>query len=1033
MGPALQSDEFAEFFKLLHTVRPFPWQARLARHVFAHGWASAGDEPTVGQAIAGTGRTKVVTLDVPTGAGKTAVIDFAVFHLALQAERAVERSAPVRILFVVDRRLIVDEAYQRAKMIAQKLAAAMDRNDGSVLARVAHRLAKLGAEGLPLAVTKLRGGVPKEPDWVRTPSQPAVIVSTIDQVGSRMLFRGYGISDTMKPVHAGLLGADALLLLDEAHLSQPFIQTVRDARMFQDSGPWSDDQAPAPFHIVKLSATQSDEPLRVRDDDGSSGSLLRQDDYNDDMLGPRLNAPKEAELAKSNAGADDPAFDDDFADRAWKCSIVGSGIAEVVAIVVNRVGRARRIFELLVKRGAKPFYPAAIEQSTTEEELAEVALLIGRTRDLDRARVLETLLPRIKAGRNDGASPKQPPLFIVATQSIEAGADLDFDALVTEIAPLDSLRQRFGRLNRMGRSIKAQAVILAARDQTASRANDPIYGEALKETWSFLNRPNVCRTEGRGEEKKTLVDFGIVQSRAWLPEGADLLACIAPRADAPLLLPRDIDLWSRTSPVPAVDPEISLYLHGPDSGSGDVEIVWRDDLSDDLPKEDWIDRVRVCPPAAPETVSVPIGEAKRWLRGASKSDAQADIADVERNVESPDRGHQGQARKALRWRGPEDDRTELLSNGAVLPGDVIVVPAFRGGCDCWGWAPGSDAAVRDLGREANRVQRQRDILRLSRRSQEPGLNAERKADIGQQVPDMSDRELRARFEGHFVMESEGPIEVLRGADREPLALVRRLSRRAIENNNGLVPKDAAGSDATSEDDESLHSSGAVKLAVHCEGVARHAYAFAKELGLPPPLAHDLKLAALLHDGGKAHPAFQRLLYGGTELAAIGGAVLAKSARSPEPRLAYAEACKRAGLEPGARHEVASLAVAEQHPAFARAHDPELLLWLIGTHHGRGRPFFPAVEWPRGEPFEVAVGGELVRVAPSRSLAELTASWIDMGARLHKRYGPWGLARLEAILRLADHRQSEVDAKAAEGNPKVKANLPDDARKPEGAA
>lgn len=1031
MSPALQPDEFGEFFESLHTVRPFPWQARLARHVFAHGWASAGDEPTVGQAIAGMGSAKTATLDVPTGAGKTSVIDIAVFHLALQAERGIERSAPVRVLFVVDRRLIVDEAYRRAKTIAEKLAIAMEQNDGSVLARVAHRLAKLGTEGIPLAVVKLRGGVPKEPDWVRTPSQPAVIVSTIDQVGSRMLFRGYGISDTMKPVHAGLLGADALLLLDEAHLSQPFIQTVRDARMFQDSGPWSDDRAPAPFHIVKLSATQSDEPLRVRDDDGSLGSLLRQDDYDDGVLGPRLNAPKKAELVKSNAGADNPAFDDDFADRAWKYSIVGSGTAEIVAIVVNRVGRARRIFELLVERGAKPFYPAAIEQSTTKEKLAEVALLMGRTRDLDRDEVLKDLLPRIRAGRDDNTSPEQPPLFIVATQSIEAGADLDFDALVTEIAPLDALRQRFGRLNRMGRPIKAQAVILAAKNQTASRASDPIYGETPKETWSFLNRPNICRTEGRREDKKTLIDFGIVQSKAWLPEGADLLACIAPRADAPLLLPRDIDLWSRTSPIPAVDPEISLYLHGPDSGSGDVEIVWRDDVSDDLPEEDWIDRVRVCPPAAPETLSVPIGEAKRWLRDVAKSDGQADIADVEHNVESPDRGHRGQVRKALRWRGPDDDRTEFLSDGAVLPGDVIVVSASQGGCDCWGWDPGSKDPVQDLGREANRVQRQRDILRLSRVSQELRLNAEGEADFEQQVPDMNDRALRDRFEGHFFTGFEGFIEVLRSPDGEPLALVRRHSGPAVGNDNGLVPKGTAGSDATSEDDDSLHSSGAVTLAAHSEGVAKHARAFAEELGFRPPLAHDLNLAALLHDGGKAHPAFQRLLYGGTELAAIGGAVLAKSAGSPGPRLAYAVACKRAGLEPGARHEVASLAVAEQYPAFAQAYDPELVLWLIGTHHGRGRPFFPAVEWPRGEPFEVAVGGELMRVAPSRPLAELTAAWIDMGARLRKRYGPWGLARLEAILRLADHRQSEVDSKVAEGNSKAKARLPD-ARQPEGA-
>ena len=123
--------------------------------------------------------------------------------------------------------------------------------------------------------------MPREDDWARTPNQPTILCSTVDQVGSRLLFRGYGISDRMKPIHAGLLGSDCLILLDEAHLAEPFRQTLKAVERLRagDAARWD---------VALLTATP-----------GGQGEVqfgLGEDDRKHPILSKRLSASKPAEL-----------------------------------------------------------------------------------------------------------------------------------------------------------------------------------------------------------------------------------------------------------------------------------------------------------------------------------------------------------------------------------------------------------------------------------------------------------------------------------------------------------------------------------------------------------------------------------------------------------------------------------------------------------------------------------------------------------------------------------------------------------------
>lgn len=1002
----LSPNDFGAFFQEVHGYEPFPWQRRLIERV-----AERGEWPSM--------------LDLPTGSGKTAAIDVAVFHLALEADRGTARKAPVRIAFVVDRRLVVDDAFTRAETLAK----ALESPRSPVTARVAKRLIALSDHGpeskgrCPLVARRLRGGIPREDDWARTPSQATILCSTVDQVGSRLLFRGYGVSDSMKPVHAGLIGSDCLILLDEAHLAEPFRQTLNWVARYRGEA-WREAKNASPWGVALLTATPGEE--------ASVGFGLEDDDRRHPVLKKRLDAGKPARLVhsiKARPKGETAEAEDEEAERGNKALIrrASAIVAEVrhalkhfeaasngaaapaIGVVVNRVLRARIVFSKL-----REAFRAEIEAGAMDAPI----LMIGPARPVERDKLADALQPiRTRIWRDGENRTLDKPLIFVATQCIEAGVDIDLDALITEAAALDALRQRFGRLNRAGRDIIPYAAIIATKADLSPRNTDPVYGQAVKHTWDRLTEAAAKRNDG------LIVDFGLAAFGVSISREV-----LSPKPNAPVLMPAHLDLFSQTSPIPAADPEVALYLHGPNRQPDSISVVWRADIDPNARSDNDAQRIRrlltLVPPRSREAIELPLWAVRGWLEDANATDVLADStvdAPEEERTRSPSK-----LRRVFLWKG-DDERSRWIDPGAIRGGDAIVVPARYGGVDSFGWDPKSEEPARDVTREAARpFKGRRFAVRVA-----PGLVAneieESLANVLASTESRRWRDVRtALLDLPLPMEIREDLDALLEANR-PDSVAAYLDLYGVTDDGrprGVIfvvpfgiknsPEKEEGSPNATEDDTSGSLLGLpLTLVKHSDDVERKAEQFAKAAGLSGERVNDLRLAGFLHDLGKADPRFQRWLHYGDPLGPDPdepGEVLAKSGRPLPPA-----ARTLSGLPENWRHEAFSVRLASHVSCFADAKDPELVLWLVGVHHGYGRPFFPHTDSLDATQRELPVVPGLPRELPPgagpQSLAfDLNGlDWAKLFERLKARYGIWGLAHMEAILRLADHRASE-DAK-----------------------
>jgi CRISPR-associated endonuclease/helicase Cas3 len=385
------SDHAVPFFREITGFDPYPWQGRLYRALMAAHFPAS--------------------LDIPTGLGKSTAV---LLYLL-----AVAHGAPL------PRRAIVDQT-----------AVAIRNWTGRIgeIPELAGRFEALAAfpGGAPVVIGILRGGLADDGEWRVDPARPAVIVGTVDMIGSRLLFSGYGDGLSRRALHAGLLGHDTFLMLDEAHLAPGMAGLVRSIQDLRQDG-----ERPG-FRALTLSAT----PGPVEHPFG-----LDESDLTHAELHCRFHAAKAIRLESA----------DDNAKRA-ECMAELAGAFETGSILIftRTVRDARKI-------------AARLKKQVGHGAQGRIGILTGTLRGAEREALGSSPLWAAFDPARERA-PEAPARFLVSTSAGEVGVDLDADHAVMDLAPIDAMIQRLGRVNRTGMGVARVHVVHTQKEIEPSKA-----------------------------------------------------------------------------------------------------------------------------------------------------------------------------------------------------------------------------------------------------------------------------------------------------------------------------------------------------------------------------------------------------------------------------------------------------------------------------------------------------------------------------------------------------------------------------------
>lgn len=918
-----EQPSFADWYRAIHNRDPFPWQNRLANQVTdSRGWPGL--------------------VGVPTGLGKTACMDIAVWALASQADTPpAERTTPTRIWWVVNRRLLIDDTYAHASRIASRLA----KPESGTVKAIATRLnfiAGSSPHGQPLEAMRLRGGAKR--GRPSTPAQPAVLCSTIPMFGSRILFRGYGTSRLMRPIDAALAYTDSLVIIDEAHLATHLQNLLNDLRSL--------DTAEIPV-LPEVRRSPTVVALTATGDPGSGSRFnLDADDLAHPEIKKRIYADKPIRLRAIASATDNMRVNGVVA--AVK-DLLAKHPPGVTLVFVNTPTVARKTADKL--------------RSTRTPGKPRVVTATGQIRGDEAEQTTKTILAAARSGQNKAL---ERHLVIVSTQTLEVGADIDADYLVTEACGVRALTQRLGRLNRIGVSPHAEGVYI----HTPSDKNVtwPVYGD---EPSAVLTRLK----EHRDGEETVHLPPALITEVLGAPQDTP--------GRAPVIAPGILQEWIKTSTPPPGEAPVDPYFSGMSEPGRSVSIAWRVHL----PREGKDDKIwpRI---QENELVDVFVSEAEKFLD--SLNEDRCVLLNLDRVTVTP-----------------------YSKNRQLRPGDTILVRSDAGGLDQDGhfhsdskaWVP--DVSLFNTGVPINK----QALLRI--------YNSELPAVITESVKELEPSDVDYETEPD---EKEPCFKLLNGFKSFPphgidktkwselvQSMLDSLRERVRQGGSALVrprgevprlpvrgDRPLVASISDEHDERSLHDAS-VSLADHGEDTASWASLICGSLGIADPLSRVVVKAAQMHDAGKSDPRFQRCLD-------PNGRSISLLAKSNTPTSQWASDRTAAGWPKGGRHEELSRRIVEAWlltgtHEFLSHETADLLLHLVVSHHGHGRPLVsPVADNSCGTSLKYQIEDTPVSVESDLSVGD----WEQPSRfkRLNTIYGRWGLALAETIVRQADHQSSQ---------------------------